>query len=100
MAGLYDRITQDTTRPEFPNHAFASALRLLALGAPLITKATIVNRFNLNAAEEADLDAMRTQYANRPANAKRDYISIIMDANTLADDGFLTETQWKTIVGI
>lgn len=100
MAGLYDRIADAEGVEGFDNHAFSSALRLLTLGVPLVTKVAIIARFGLSTADEVDLDAMQSHYSGLNANKKRDYVSIIMDAATLVESGMINEAQWRTIVGI
>ena len=65
-----------------------------------ITRTQIIDAFNIIAADEAQLDALKTHYATLSANEKSAYHGLIEAAGILFESGFLTKAQFKTIIGL
>lgn len=88
--GLYERITSDgeSDSPEkIPVHIFGVALREWARGN--ITRANVVNAFNLDAGDQTEINAIAAKYAGLPnANAKLDFLTQMEDAFLAAEAGF------------
>lgn len=100
MADLYDRLTAtaESGVTKIPVHAFSCALREWSRGA--VTKAQVVNAFNLDSNEQAQLDAIASTYQAKPNQAaKDDYLVKIHDVFVLSESGFYSKNKAKSELG-
>ena len=103
MAGLYDRIT--TSDDNVQVHYLVAGLK--GYGTGIWTRVQVLNGINallaspLTAAEEADYDAIADQMdVQANATAKLGYGNQIEAAMIAAEAGLLTDTSWRTALGI
>ena len=93
---LYDRLSNGV-----PVHAFSAGIRRWAMGSSIVTRAAIITKLNLDAADEVGLDAMAAVYAAKPTAAtKQAYLMAVEDANILLEAGFYNEAQWRAEVEV
>lgn len=98
--GLIDRIKTilDGTT-DIPNHAFASAVTLWALGE--ITKQNIIDKWSLDATGETELQEYADNYTSEPnANSKQNNIHRIRATGELYEDGLINKTKYKSVLGL
>lgn len=81
-----------------PNHAYSASLWFLSQGT--ITRATVVSMFNMTTEDEVQLDEMADYYAGLSTSNKRSYHSDVEAAGILAESGYLTQAQYKTLLGL
>ncbi len=93
---LFERITGDNNN--IAVHTFFAAVDLWSNGD--ITRSDVVSAFSLTAADEVELDALKSTYdgIGSAANKAR-YVSRVHSTFILGESNLLTESQAKTILG-
>lgn len=97
---LIDRIFHDDPDPGryISNHAFSAAVWFWAEGE--LTRAQVVAAFNMTAADEVQLDELQTFYTSRTADEKLHFHSDLEAAGILAEQGLITKTKYKSLLGL
>jgi len=96
---LYDRIarTDPPTFGKINTHGLSAAMRLAASGSATISRAGIINQFNMSVVDEIELDEIIAAYGTKSNNTARLlYMAKIHDANLLAEFKQYTHAQWRT----
>lgn len=102
MAGLYDRIRSEAD-DKIHIHIFSAAVKLWARGK--IQQPAVVSLFTLDGDALADLNAIAAKYGAFPNTTagrldRLEYLEVLEAANVGAEDGLLTEAQWRSMLGI
>lgn len=96
--GLYDRWVGTTEDNKIAVHVFGAGLSELARGA--VTKQQLVDAFNLDAAEETELDAIIATYQGLGSAVEQyRFIGKLEDVMILSESGFYTEAKAKSELG-
>lgn len=104
MAGLYDIIASGGDA-KLDNHLMDAALVLVATGdvTEAAAKTALENKLGrvLTAAEDTDLSNINTELNAQPdTTAKLVYNAKVMAAGIAAENGEITDTKWRSILGI
>lgn len=95
---LVDKIAHSTEEASMPNHQFAAACWFWAKGD--ITRAQIINMFDLEASDEPQLDQLATFYQGLSAELKQEFYSRLHGAVCLLETDLITKMQFKTLLGM
>jgi len=84
---------------DIPIHEWTAAMTLLALGE--ITRQDVVDTFSLTAADETGLDALIATYTALSTKAdKVEWLNKLECAGIFYQNGVITETKYKNILGL
>jgi hypothetical protein len=97
---LIDRIFHDDvdSNRNVSNHAFSAAVWFWAKGD--LTRAQVIAAFEMTAADEVQLDELETHYQSLTADQKLHFHSDLEGAGVLAEQGFITKTKYKALLGL
>ena len=106
MAVLLDRIARDPTLPgteRVTGHRIENALKLYCHGK--VTRAQMLNFFNIPAAMEADFDQFKTRFDSFPGTTagRCDKIEFLQDVEACIialQLGDITKAQFNTFTGL
>lgn len=90
---LLDRLSNDISV-----HAFSSALSLWSIGA--ITKQQIIDRFELDSSDQANLDSLETHYNGLTAAEKNAFKNKLESVLILREEGYLSDEETITLLGL
>jgi hypothetical protein len=97
---LIDRIFHDdpdSTR-SISNHAFSASVWFWAKGD--ITRAQVVSAFEMTTDDEIQLDELEAHYISLSVDDRRSFHSDLEGAGVLAEQGFITKVQYKSLLGL
>ena len=91
---------QDKLSKDISAHGFTAGIVYWATGTLGTTKQTLINKWTLDATEQAQLDEIKTEYDSRNVNGKIQYMWIIEASSVLLEEGTITGDQWKTALAV
>ena len=96
-----DKMTiQNRIAVDISGHGFTAGIIYWATGTLGTTKTTLINKWNLDATEQTQIDEIKAEYDSRNVNGKIQYMWIIEASNILLEEGTITGDQWKTALGV
>ena len=96
---LIDKIDRDAKgNVQIPVHEFSAALLLWALGE--ITRANVITVFNLEPADEAQLDQLAAHYTGLSASDKQSFHSRMEAAGVALQGGYISKAKYISFLGM
>lgn len=94
--GLFNRLT-GAAEPKIAVHDFGSAVHLWLLGD--IPDQRMIDEFQLDAADQSEMSAIRTKYNSLSTAAKGGFLLKTHSVFSLAESGRINEAEAKTLLG-
>ena len=81
------------------SHQFGAAIFFWALGK--ISRQNVIDAFNLDAADEVQLNQLKAAYLAKPAgNERSDYVVGVEKASLLLEQQLISKAVWKSLLEI